>query len=205
MTPTTMTTLATVGASLLLLAAAFEAQRAVDLAAPEDAAPSWADQIDAAAASLTNTSDAASMSPSQGLIDHLKASEALKLTRYRLGDGGWTIGYGRYYPDGATPPPERIDAATADAWFASDLEARGAKWVRAYVTEPLQQCEFDALCSMAFNLKPSSFKQIADAVNAGQGPDDAAMQFIRAGTNLERGLRNRRAGELAMFHQGVYA
>ena len=58
---------------------------------------------------------------------------------------------------------------------------------------------------IAFNLKPSSFKTVADAVNRGEDPEAAALQFIRAGSNLERGLRNRRAREIALYRQGVYA
>jgi lysozyme len=71
--------------------------------------------------------------------------------------------------------------------------------VRAYVTAELTQPQFDALVSMAYNLSPRSFRTIADAVNRGDDPEAAALRFVRAGTNLERGLRNRRAAELAMF------
>jgi lysozyme len=135
----------------------------------------------------------------------LKRGEALRLTRYRLGDGGWTIGYGRYYPDGGPLPPESISRDTAEAWFADDVEQRGARWVRAYVSVPLLQHQFDALTHIAFNLSPKSFKTIADAVNAGQDPEAAALRFVRAGTNLEAGLRNRRAREIALWRTGIYA
>jgi lysozyme len=135
----------------------------------------------------------------------LKGSEALRLARYRLGDGGWTIGYGRYFPDGGPLPPERISRDTAEAWFVEDVEARAARWVRAYVRVNLTQQQFDALVHMAYNLSPKSFKQIADAVNRGEDPEAAAMRFIRAGTHLEAGLRNRRRKELALYRSGVYA
>ena len=92
-----------------------------------------------------------------------------------------------------------IDRATADEWFALDVKERGEKWVKTYVTVPLTQPQFDALVSMAYNLSPRSFKTIADAVNAGEDPEAAALQFVRAGTGLERGLRRRRAVEVAMF------
>lgn len=200
-----LTTLTAVASGLLLIAAAYQAQRAADEAAGDDAAPSWADEVDATLSGLVTVSPASDMTPSLQLIQHLKAREACKLTRYRLGDGGWTIGYGRFYPDGGPVPPERITQATADAWFLQDLEQRGARWVRAYVTRELAQNEFDGLCSMAFNLSPASFRKIAAEVNAGNDPDAVALRYVRAGTNLERGLRNRRAGELAMYHNGVYA
>lgn len=134
----------------------------------------------------------------------IQKHEALRLTRYRLGDGGWTIGWGRFFPDSGPPPPETITREQADAWFAEDIEARAARWVRAYVTAPLTQSQFDALASMAYNLSPRSFRTIAEAVNRGEDPEAYALRFIRAGTNLERGLRNRRAQELSLYRaEGV--
>lgn len=152
----------------------------------------------AVANTITGTS-AASMRTSVAGLAHMKLFEGLMLQRYRLGDGGWTIGYGRYYPDGGPLPPERIDQATADAWFAQDVQERGERWVRAYVTVDLTQPQFDALVSMAYNLSPRSFRQIADQVNAGNDPEAVAMKFTRPGTKLEKGLRRRRDAELAMF------
>jgi lysozyme len=145
-------------------------------------------------------SPAAWLSTSPGMQDRLKQREGLKLARYRLGDGGWTIGYGRYYADGSTECPQSIDQATAEAWFQDDLVNKGEKWVKLYVTVPITQGQFDALTSMAYNLRPSSFKQVADAVNAGEDPTPIAMKFTRPGTNLERGLIARRNEELSIFN-----
>jgi lysozyme len=174
----------------------------VDDDAP-DQSPDWQDEIAATMFRARSTligSPVASLMPSQALIAHLHEFEQLRLTRYRLGDGGWTIGWGRYFPDGGEEPPERITRETADQWFSVDVDERGARWVRAYVTRPLQQHEFDALVSMAYNLTPKSFRTIAEAVNHFEDPAAAALRFVRAGTNLERGLRRRRAAELAMFN-----
>jgi lysozyme len=174
---------------------------------PEEV-PTVADELEATAATaaaIVQGTQATDMQPSQELIDMLQAGEGCRLDRYRLGDGGWTIGFGRYYPDTGEPPPESITMEQAQAWFAADLEARGAKWVRAYVTADLTQQQFDALCSMAYNLSPKSFRTIADAVNAGEDPETASLQFVRAGTALERGLRARRGREIALYREGVYA
>jgi len=160
------------------------------------------ESVEAGVLATVNTlsgSDAAGMSTSPAGLAHMQQFEGLRLTRYRLGDGGWTIGFGRYYPDGGQLPPEQIDRATADAWFLQDVQERGERWVKAYVTAPLTQPQFDALVSMAYNLSPRSFRTIADAVNAGEDPEAAALRFVRAGTGLERGLRRRRSAELAMY------
>lgn len=148
---------------------------------------------------------AANFDPSNELETMLKRGEGLRLTPYQLGDGGWTLGYGRFFPFAGGPPPASISQSTADEWFSQDLEERGAKWVRMYVTTPINQFQFDALCSLAYNLKPSSFKTIADAVNAGRDPEPEMLNFIREGTNLERGLRIRRAREIALYRSGVYS
>lgn len=194
-------------AALLLLVAATRRPPAYASQAPEDA-PDLLDQLQASAAEAVNLvrpTPASGMDPSPQLLGMLKAGEGLRLARYRLGDGGWTLGYGRYFPDSGAPPPERIDAATAEAWFAEDVQARGARWVRAYVNADLTQQQFDALVSMAYNLSPKSFRTIADAVNEGQDPEAASLQFVRAGTHLENGLRKRRGREIALYREGVYA
>lgn len=192
--------LAFTASASLLLVAAYRSR-----AAGEGDAPDWTDEIDAALNMALNPTPAASMQPSAQLLDMLKRGERLSLVRYRLGDGGWTIGYGRFYPDGGPLPPERIDRATAEAWFLEDVEQRGARWVRAYVTVPLRQHQFDALVHIAYNLSPRSFKNVAQAVNEGADPEAAALRYVRAGTNLEAGLRNRRAREIALYRSGVYA
>jgi lysozyme len=207
MTPAQLLTVTAAGA--LLLVASYVTQRAVTTDEEgDDGEPDWTDEIDASistARSLIAPTPADTMQPSKQLVDVLKASESLRLERYRLGDGGWTNGYGHYWPDGGALPPERITLDEAEAQFVSDLEERGARWVRTYVTVPLTQHQFDALVSMAFNLSPRSFRTIANAVNAGEDPEDAALRYVRAGTNLEQGLRNRRAREVAMYRTGTYA
>lgn len=200
-------------AAALLVTAAWnrgQIEQALQLQDAPDAPPvsDWLDEVAAAVAETKNAimpTPASTMTTSAEGLAHLQAREGLRLVRYRLGDGGYTIGFGRYFPDGGPIPPDTIDRATAEAWFVQDVAQKGERWVRAYVTVPLLQHEFDALVSMAFNLRPASFKTIADAVNRGEDPEAAAMVFTRPGTNLERGLVNRRVAELAIFRAGDYA
>lgn len=172
--------------------------------APMDqvAEPTIMETIAAAALGTVNSiagTDAASMRTSAGGLAHLHAFERLALTPYELGDGGWTIGWGRYFPYNGPKPPDTITRQTADEWFAEDVDTKAERWVKAYVTVPLTQPQFDALVSMAYNLSPKSFRTIADQVNAGNDPEVAALKFVRAGSHLERGLRRRRAVEVAMY------
>jgi len=146
------------------------------------------------------------MMPSEALKDWLREKEDFRGDKYKLGDGGVTIGFGWYEPySRAHLMPDRISLADALAKFEEHVESRGAAWVRQYVTVPMTQNEFDAFTSLAYNLSPRSFRRIANALNAGEDWRAVALQFVRPGSRLERGLRNRRASEIAMFDQGVYA
>jgi lysozyme len=148
---------------------------------------------------------AADMYPSEELRAMLKGREALRLERYNLGDGGWTIGYGHFERD-INKIPARITPDDAEAMFDSDLYARGYKWVRLYVSVPVNQYQFDALTHIAYNLSPKGFKRFADAVNAGEGIDaiaDASVYW--PAPQFQNGIRARRATEVALFNDGVYA
>lgn len=152
---------------------------------------------------MVNRGPVADMQPSADVQNDLKQSEGLRLTRYNLGDGVWTIGYG--HAGTYLQIPETISHAQADAWFADDLEQRAAKWVRLYVRVPLAQNEFDALVHIAYNMSPRSFKKFADQVNAGNGIEgmaEASIGWVRA--DLQNGIRNRRQREVAMFNGGIY-
>jgi lysozyme len=171
--------------------------------------PSFVDEITGAVAETANRimgTAASSMTVSPEMREKLKLRERLMLQRYELGDGGWTIGYGHFTPyKGNNPPPERITRDEAEAIFDNDIEERAMRWVRAYVTAPLTQSQFDALTSMAFNMSPGAFKTIADVVNAGEDPTERAMHYTRPDLpNLHQGLINRRNEELAWyFRDGV--
>ena len=145
------------------------------------------------------------MRASDQLIAMLKRSEGGPLlVPTNLGDGGWTIGYGRFEKDQAKLPG-RITEYEAEAMLRVDVDSRGAYWVRRYVRVALSQNQFDALTSMAYNLKPSSFKNIAEAVNRGDDPETVALQYTRPGSPFERGLRKRRGEEIALYRLGNYA
>lgn len=148
---------------------------------------------------------AADMYPSEELRDMLKSREALRLERYNLGDGGWTIGYGHWESD-INKVPARITRDDAEALFDRDLYERAVKWVRLYVSVPVTQYQFDALTHIAFNMSPKGFKRFADAVNAGEGIDQIADDSVYwVSSNFQNGIRARRAQEVALFNDGVYA
>lgn len=171
----------------------------------EDLLDSAMTKFDELAGAVTGAGPVEDMTTSQAMRDMLKRKEALRLTRYNLGDGGYTIGYG-HFEKSINAIPERITRDEAEAMFDRDVEERGEKWVKLYVQVDLTQSQFDALVSIAYNMSPRSFKKFADAVNAGQGINGIANNSIGwVAASLQNGIANRRAGELNVFNNGVYA
>lgn len=168
-----------------------------------DALSDTVDEVTGTVADMVNRGPVADMQPSWEVREDLKRSEGLRLKRYNLGDGVWTIGYG--HAGSYLTIPETITEAQAEAWFSEDLESRAAKWVRLYIRVPLTQYEFDALVHIAYNMSPRSFKKFADQVNAGNGIEGMAQASIGwVPAHLQNGIRNRRDREVAMFNGGVY-
>ena len=182
----------------------------VDTSSPDSATDPLAslgdvmDEATATVMNMVNPTPASSMQPSAALVAGLKRRESLRLTRYNLGDGGWTIGYG-HFSTNLADIPATCTQAQADAWFASDLQNKAVKWVQLYVTVPLTQNQFDALVDVAYNMSPRGFKRFADAVNAGQGIDEIAQESVSwVDPSLQNGIQNRRNSEMAMYDNGDY-
>lgn len=169
-----------------------------------DAASTLVDEMTNGIANAVAPTPASQMDISpQGEL-FIRSRERCSLKKYTLGDGGETIGWGHYGAYGTLP--DTITQAQADAMFSDDVQSRAAKWVRLYVTVDLTQEQFDALCSIAYNMSPRSFKKFADSVNAGNGIDGIANQSVSwVAANLQNGIQNRRNAEMALFDSGVYA
>ncbi len=147
----------------------------------------------------------ADMYASEELRVMLKNREKLRLERYNIGDGGWTIGYGHFEKD-INKIPSRITFDEAESMFDRDLYERAEKWVRLYVQRELYQHEYDALVHIAYNLSPKSFKKFADTVNAGQGIDYWAQRSVTwVAPHLQNGIQARRDEEMALYNRGQYA
>lgn len=157
------------------------------------------DSIDEVAGMVTGTND---MQPSEQIKNELKSSEGLRLEPYQLNDGGYTVGYGHW----SASPLGAVTQAQAEELFNQDIESRAAKWVRLYVSVPLSQSQFDALVHIAYNMSPKSFKKFADSVNNGQGIRDIAQKSVGwVASMYQNGIANRRAREINLYENGVYA
>lgn len=141
----------------------------------------------------------------------IRKREALRLVAYKDGAGVWTIGYGHTGPE--VHAGMRITEVEADRLLEQVDAPTHADGVKLALRREPSQLQFDAMCSLAFNIGAGAFatSTVCRAFNAG---DDmaAANAFglfikIRDPVTKKRvdsnGLIARRAMEKAMFLRGT--
>ena len=132
----------------------------------------------------------------------IKQYEGCRLAAYRCAAGVWTIGYGHTagIHSGMT-----ITQAQADAYLRQDI-AKFEGYVNnpAYVpiTANLNQNQFDALVSFAFNLGAGNLRKLCKGRTTAQIAQ-AMTQYCKANGKVLAGLRRRRAAEQALFNKPV--
>lgn len=137
-------------------------------------------------------------------IDLICGFEGKRLVAYDDGVGVWTIGFGTtIYPNGTKV--KKGDVCTesqAKEYMAHDLK-KFELAVNAAVTVPLNQNQFDALVSLAYNIGTNAFKNstLVKKLNAGdyRGAADQFDVWVNAGGKRMQGLVNRRAREKALY------
>jgi len=147
--------------------------------------------------------------PSKAALDLIRHFEGLSLTGYGDVIGVATVGYGHTGPDVVIG--KQITLAEADALLEADV-AKHAQIVRDSVQVQLTQSEFDALCSLAFNLGyiPRSMKAALNGGVTDKGKvldpgsyGSALLEFprnCRAGGKPLKGLYRRRLAEACVFN-----
>ena len=134
----------------------------------------------------------------------IKQYEGCRLTAYRCAAGVWTIGYGH---TAGVHSGMTITQAQADAYLQQDI-AKFEGYVNnpAYVpiTEQLNQNQFDALVSFAFNLGAGNLRKLCKGRTAAQIAQ-VMTQYCKANGKVLAGLRRRRAAEQALFNKSVSA
>lgn len=135
----------------------------------------------------------------------IKSFESCSLTPYRCPAGIPTIGWGTTrYPDGKVVSMQdaRITTERADFIFTHDL-GKFESTVSNLVHVDIQQREFDALVSFAYNLGGGALEKstLLRKLNAGDhtGAADEFLKWDKAGGVALAGLARRRKAERAMF------
>lgn len=134
----------------------------------------------------------------------IKQYEGCRLTAYKCSAGVWTIGYGH---TAGVHSGMTITQAQADAYLQQDT-AKFEGYVNnpAYVsiTENLNQNQFDALVSFAFNLGAGNLRKLCKGRTAAQIAL-AMTSYNKAAGKVLAGLKRRRAAEQALFNKPVSA
>lgn len=132
--------------------------------------------------------------------------EGLSLKPYLCSAKIPTIGYGNtYYPDGkrVTLLDKEITKQQAFDMF-KELANRFAKRVDALVTSNLNQNQFNALVSFAYNVGTGNFASSTLLKKVNKNPNDLTIkdEFLRwnkAGGKVINGLTNRRNEEAILY------
>lgn len=117
-----------------------------------------------------------------------------------------TIGYGAtYYPDGRKV--KLTDPAITEAYATNLLEVMlipYEKAVDSYCRDDINQNQFDALVSFAYNLGTSALKNSTLVKKVNNNPNDPAIakefaKWVNAGGKKLAGLIKRRAEEAQLY------
>jgi len=137
-------------------------------------------------------------------LEIIKHFEGCELEAYKCAAGVWTIGYGhtKDVEEGDTWSQEK-----AEHMLSKELEDEYEHYVNSLVIVPMNQCQFDALCSWVYNLGPANLKSstLLKKLNAGDYEDipNQIKRWNKATVNGERkvlpGLTRRREAEALMF------
>lgn len=137
-------------------------------------------------------------------IDLIGQFEGLRLNAYDDGVGVWTIGWGTtVYPNGVkVKKGDKITLEQAKQYKAHDL-AKFEKAVNDAIKVPLNQNQFNALVSLAYNIGVSAFANstLVKRLNEGnyKSATDQFLVWVNAGGKRMQGLVNRRNRERELF------
>ena len=130
----------------------------------------------------------------------IQSYEKCRLSAYLpTPDDKWTVGWGHTGPE--VHEHLTITQAQADALFLEDI-AWVEVCVNKAVTAELNQQEYDALCSLVFNIGCGAFGKSTLVKLLNAGDYDVALQFKvwnRQNHKELAGLTKRRAAEAALF------
>lgn len=136
----------------------------------------------------------------------IKSFEGFKSKPYKCPAGVPTIGYGAtFYPNGkkVTMSDRAITEQEATDLLRHVLESF-EKYVDSYCIDTINQNQFDALVSFAYNLGPANLKSstLLKKVNANPKDEtirDEFMKWVKAGGKTLKGLVRRREAEANLY------
>lgn len=141
------------------------------------------------------------MKVNQQGLDFIARWEGVVLRVYKDVVGIPTIGVGHVLLPGESFP-NGITKDEALVLLSKDV-AKCEAAITKYITQPINQNQFNALASFTFNCGTGALQQstVRRKLNQGdyQGAADALLMWNKAGGKFNRGLANRRADERKLF------
>lgn len=141
--------------------------------------------------------------------DLIKSYEGLKLTAYKCSANKDTIGYGNtFYEDGSSVKPgDKITKERADKLFEL-ISSEFAKNVAPLIKSQLNENQFGALVSFAYNAGIGNLKSSTLLKKVNANPSDASirlefMKWDKAGGKQLAGLTRRRKAEADLYFKPV--
>lgn len=145
------------------------------------------------------------MKINQATVDLVKEFEGFKANAYKCPAGVWTIGYGTTAAAGVGIDPKpgmTISKSDAEAYLEATLDKFADK-IAPLITAPINENEFGAFLSLAYNIGPGAFKKSSAlaAFNAGDKAKaaKAILLWNKAGGKVLKGLTRRREAERKLF------
>lgn len=129
---------------------------------------------------------ASQMKTSRDGLEFIKRFEGLQEKAVKLSDGSWSVGYGHVR---SAHEGKEVSEKDAEALLQYDLQ-EVEEVINSQVLTPLNQNQFDALVSFAFNIGLESFEQseLLGSLNEGQ--------LLRAAESMEQWRKARVGGKL---------
>jgi lysozyme len=139
-------------------------------------------------------------------IEIIKLMEGFRSAPYKCRAGIPTIGYGAtFYPGGkkVTMADATITEARGTELLQSMLVSF-EQYVDSYCRDDINQNQFDALVSFAYNLGPANLKSSTLLKKVNANPEDESirlefMKWVKAGGKTLKGLVRRREAEANLY------
>ena len=145
------------------------------------------------------------MNVNQAAVDLVKEFEGFRADAYKDAVGVLTIGYGTTAMAGVGIKPAlgmKISKSDAEAYLQAALD-KFANQIAPAITAPINENEFGAFVSLAYNIGPGAFKKSSALrlFNAGdkEGAAKAILMWNKAGGKVLKGLTRRREAERKLF------
>lgn len=144
-------------------------------------------------------------------VAFLKQVEGFRACPYQDQGGVWTIGYGTTYYDidwTVSPDDDCITQSEAE-YFLRKSAAEVEYCVHKNVFSEINQAQFNALCSFAYNVGEAAFIRSRLLKTVNENPDNPAIirefyRWVYVKGKYNDGLRNRRVKEINLYFSTQY-